>query len=362
MNRLRPVSGLLLALALSIATPCLADAKAVGDVLESPAMQVPNAERAVFTDLTRAGDRLVAVGERGLVLLSDDNGQHWRQAQVPVSVGLTAVQFVDASHGWAVGHAGVVLATTDGGENWALQLDGRRAAQLELDAARHELPAAADAEAAETRVQTAERLVEEGADKPLLALAFSDADHGLVVGAYGLALRTEDGGTTWRSVMGTIDNPMGLHLYAVARQGVAWFLAGEQGYLARSPDGQQFQQLESPYAGTLFTLASRADGALLIGGLKGHAFLLAKDADSAEALPMMAPLSFSDAICLDDGRVLLANQAGGLFVSASGALIPAARPLGKPVSGLVQAADGSLVLAGFTGLLRLPQSAVSASE
>ncbi|MDH4559911.1 YCF48-related protein [Pseudomonas sp. BN411] len=362
MNRLRPVSGLLLALALSIATPCLADAKAVGDVLESPAMQVPNAERAVFTDLARAGDRLVAVGERGLVLLSDDNGQQWRQARVPVSVGLTAVQFVDASHGWAVGHAGVVLATTDGGETWALQLDGRRAAQLELDAARSELPAAADAEAAEVRVQTAERLVQEGPDKPFLALAFSDARHGLVVGAYGLAFSTEDGGATWQSVVGRIDNPMGLHLYAVARQGTAWFLAGEQGYLARSPDGQQFQQLESPYAGTLFTLASRVDGALLIGGLKGHAFLLAKDADSAEALPMMAPLSFSDAIRLDDGRVLLANQAGGLFASTPGHFAPAAKPLGKPVSGVVQAADGSLVLAGFTGLSRLPQSAVSASE
>ncbi|MDH4581650.1 BNR domain-containing protein [Pseudomonas sp. BN415] len=362
MNRLRQVGGLLLALALPITPVCFAAGQAAGDVLESPAMRVSNPERAVFIDLARAGDRLVAVGERGLVLLSDDNGQHWRQAQVPVSVGLTAVQFVDAQQGWAVGHAGVILASRDGGDTWQLQLDGRRAAQLELDAARHEMPASADAEAAEARVQTAERMVEEGADKPFLALAFTDAQHGLVVGAYGLAFRTEDGGATWRSVVGAIDNPMGLHLYAVARQGERWFLAGEQGYLARADDGQHFLPLDTPYSGTLFTLASRADGALLIGGLKGHAFLLAPGADSAEALPVMAPVSFSDAIRLADDRVLLANQAGGLFTSVTGTIAPAAKPQGRPVSGVIQAADGSLVVAGFTGLSRLALPAVSASE
>ncbi|BAU74130.1 WD40/YVTN/BNR-like repeat-containing protein [Metapseudomonas furukawaii] len=362
MNRLRQLSGLLLALALPIAAPCLADAKAVGDVLESPAMRILNAERAVFTDLARAGERLVAAGERGLVLLSDDNGQHWRQASVPVSVGLTAVQFVDARTGWAVGHAGVVLATTDAGETWTLQLDGRRAARLELEAARRELPLATDAEAAEARVQVAERLVEEGADKPFLALDFSDARQGLVVGAYGLAFRTGDGGATWQSAVGAIDNPMGLHLYAVARQGRDWLLAGEQGYLARSRDGQRFEALQSPYEGTFFTLASRADGSLLIGGLKGHAFVLAPGADLAEALPVAAPVSFSDAVRLADGRTLLVNQAGGLFASLPGRLVPALPPTGKPLSGAVQAADGSLVLAGFTGLSRLPLPAVSPSE
>ncbi len=58
-------------------------------------------------------------GERGIVLLSDDAGVSWRQAKVPVSVSLTAVQFVDAEQGWAVGHLGVVLHTQDGGGNLA---------------------------------------------------------------------------------------------------------------------------------------------------------------------------------------------------------------------------------------------------
>ena len=47
---------------------------------------------------------------------------------------------------------------------------------------------------------------------------------------------------------------------------------------------------------------------------------------------------------------------------ASGGLPVVETPLGKPVSSVVQAADGSLVLAGFTGLTRLSPSIVTASE
>jgi len=366
----RSVLSLLLAVVLPTSavlctSVCWATNQATQDVLDSPAMRASHPERSVFIDLARAGNRLVAVGERGQVLLSDDNGQRWRQAQVPVSVGLTAVQFVDAEHGWAVGHAGVVLVTRDGGETWARQLDGHQAARLELEAAQRERTGSVDEEAAEVRVQTAERLVQEGADKPFLALAFTDANHGLVVGAYGLAFRTEDGGATWNSILGAIDNPTGLHLYAVARQGESWFLAGEQGYLARSEDGQHFRQLESPYSGTFFTLVSRDDRSLLIGGLKGHAFILDASTDLVVPLPVLMPISFSDAISLADGRALLANQAGGIFVSVPAApdrLIPALPPTGKPLSGVIQAADGNLVVAGFTGLSCLSLPTLSASE
>lgn len=336
----------------------------VGDVLSAPAKRVGQADQAVFIDLARAGERLVAVGERGLVLLSDDSGQSWRQSAVPVSVSLTAVQFVDARQGWALGHAGVILATRDGGETWQVQLSGLQAAQLELDSARRELADSADPEAGEARLQAAERLVAEGPDKPFLALAFTDAQHGLVVGAYGIALVTDDGGATWRSVVGHIDNPLGLHLYAVTRQGDDWFLAGEQGYLARSIDaGRSFQMLESPYAGTFFTLASDTDGALLAAGLKGHAFISHDRGEHFEVLPVPVPVSFSDATALQDGHVLLANQGGMLFRSTrSGALKPFGKPLGMPVSSLVQAADGSLIVAGFTGLSRLPLHDTSEAE
>ncbi|NQD56557.1 BNR domain-containing protein [Pseudomonas sp. CM25] len=366
MNTLRQLGGVLLALLLPAAPHCLAQASPqnlkAGNVLSSPATMVPSPQRAVYMALARAGSRIVAVGERGLIVCSDDNGQQWHQATVPVSVGLTAVQFADDKNGWAVGHSGVVLVTHDAGETWLLQLDGRRAAELELAAAKHDALNAVDSEASDNRLETAKRLIAEEPDKPLLALAVTDAKQVLVVGAYGLALRTEDGGTTWHSVMGQIDNPMGLHLYAVARQGDTWILAGEQGYLARSRDGQSFQQLEVSYPGSLFTLAQRRDGAMLIGGLKGHAFVLPRGSDSPEEIPPQAPVTFSDALTLRDGRVLLTNQAGGLFTSSLSAFKPVLEPLKKPVSAVIENNDGSLVFAGFTGLSRVVQPVVAVSE
>lgn len=106
----------------------------------------------------RAGDRMVAVGERGLIVVSDDRSATWRQVPSPVSVALTTVRFADALHGVAVGHGGTVLTTGDGGLNWAVRLDGRRVAQLALDAAK----VSGDA----LRLKDAQRLVTDGPDKP----------------------------------------------------------------------------------------------------------------------------------------------------------------------------------------------------
>jgi photosystem II stability/assembly factor-like uncharacterized protein len=69
---------------------------------------------------------------------------------------LQAIEFTDASHGWAAGN-GRILATTDGGSNWTPQYVGRAA---------------------------------------LYQVDFIDAAHGWAVGQ-GALLRTTDGGLTW---------------------------------------------------------------------------------------------------------------------------------------------------------------------
>ncbi|KQQ62642.1 BNR domain-containing protein [Pseudomonas sp. Leaf127] len=326
------------------------------EALQQPAVQGPQALRAVLQDVTRAGNRLVAVGERGVVLLSDDNGLHWRQATaVPVSVGLNAVQFVDARTGWAVGHAGVVLRSEDGGEHWALQLDGQRVATVELRAA--------EASADSTRIDAARRLVADGADKPWLALSFSDAGHGLIVGAYGLALATADGGRTWQSQGARLPNPGGLHLYALARQGRDLFIAGEQGLLLRSRDGgEHFQALDGPYEGSYFSLALLPDGRLLVGGLRGKLFVSRDNGDSFETLANPIPASLN-AIRVTGNQVLLANQAGLLLRSGLNdfAATPQAVSEGLPLTAVTQAADGALITVGMAGARRLTSSSTSSA-
>ena len=113
-----------------------AGAAAYVDVLDLPAKPSALARQSPLLDLAQAGKRLVAVGQRGHILYSDDDGRHWQQAGVPVSVDLTAVAFPSPEQGWAVGGDGVVLHSADGGASWQKQLDGRQInALLERSAA-----------------------------------------------------------------------------------------------------------------------------------------------------------------------------------------------------------------------------------
>lgn len=316
------------------------------NVLSQPATLSPQAEHAVLLGVTRAEERLVAVGERGVILLSDDNGKSWRQVQVPVSSTLTAVQFIDGQQGWAVGHAGVVLHSADGGESWKLQLNGHRAAEIEMKAAR------ADQTNAQ-RLQAAELLVADGADKPFLSLHFSDHQHGMVAGAYGLALRTEDGGLSWQSMMGEISNGWGAHIYAISQRGAELYLAGEQGFAARSLDGGlSFERLEPSYEGSFFAQGLLPGGQLVLAGLRGTVLLSRDRGDSFEKLHNPIPISINSALA-SDGGLLLANQAGGLLrVTEDGGVVPLSTA-GSPLADLVSAPNGQLVGVGFSGTVSL---------
>lgn len=348
------ISGLLLTIC-SVSSPAWAGN--VVDVLAQPAVHGPQALRASLLDVTRAGSRLVAVGERGVVLLSDDNGDSWRQAaNVPVCVSLTAVQFLDAHQGWAVGHAGVVLHTGDGGENWNLQLDGKRASARELQAA--------ESSGDTQRVAAAQQLVADGADKPLLALSFADVNHGVVFGAYGLAMATDDGGRTWQSWMGRLPNPRGLHIYTVARRGDDLYVAGEQGLLLRSRNGgQQFEALQGPYEGSYFASAVLPDGRFLVGGLRGNLFSSPNDGASFQALTNPIPASLNSIRVIGD-QLLLANQAGILL--HSGLHDFTAQPLpvsnGLPLTAATVAEDGALIAVGLAGARRLTISSSTTAD
>ncbi len=195
------------------------------ELFNRPAAVSPRASKSVLLSISNAGNRLVAVGEAGYVVLSDDDGRTWRQAKVPSSVALTKVYFSTESVGWAVGHGGVVLHTEDGGNTWAKQLDGLQLIQIEQKGAESEL----DSNSRVARLEEVRRLAMDGADKPLFDVYFGNDGRGYVVGAYGLAFFSPDGGKSWTSLRGRIPNPKGKHLYAIHVSGADVFVAGEQG-------------------------------------------------------------------------------------------------------------------------------------
>ena len=136
-------------------------------LIPNPALAVnsqilPLAEKSLLLDGQVLGDRIIVVGERGHILISEDHGVSWQQQEVPTRANLTSVFFVDPANGWAAGHDSVILQTSDGGRHWQQVY--------------------ADPED----------------ERPSLDLWFRDRNHGYAVGAYGLFLITEDGGKSWQ--------------------------------------------------------------------------------------------------------------------------------------------------------------------
>lgn len=86
------------------------------------------AEDAELTGVAFVNLRLGwAVGDRGVILHTDDGGASWTRQPSGVACRLRSVCFVDERNGWAVGgesipqtdrSRGVVLRTTDGGTSW----------------------------------------------------------------------------------------------------------------------------------------------------------------------------------------------------------------------------------------------------
>jgi len=194
------------------------------------------ASTAQINDLATAGQSVVAVGERGIILTSVD-GKDWKQSASPVDVLLNAVFFLDSQQGWAVGHDAAIIATADGGKTWKLQS------------------------------------FSPGLNKPLMDVVFIDAQRGFAVGAYGLFKATVDGGVTWTDFVDPVFEERQPHLNAITRlRDGALLLVGEAGLVAASEDGSSWRAVPLEYKGSLFGVAARGDHGAVVAGMRGNVY------------------------------------------------------------------------------------------
>lgn len=345
------------------------------DFVFLPALRVDEPEQMQLLDIARAGERLVAVGERGVIILSDDHGRSWRQAEVPVSTTLTAVHFPEPDSGWAVGHAGAILHSADGGDTWELQFDGREAnrqylawAQARAASLEAELAASEDAEqlgALEEALDEAQFAAEDAADAidtgpadPFLDVLFTDAKSGFAIGAYGMLYRTDNGGDDWRIAIDGIANPYRYHYYAIAQDSAGGlYLSGEAGLLYHSEDaGSTWRRVEDLYDGSLFGLIVSGERVYAYG-LRGHIFKASTaSADWAEFTNNNGT-SLYGGVRLADGQALMVGAGGlALAISENGTQQAWRHPSRASLSSAVQAANGDVWLVGMSGLMALSEA------
>jgi len=317
---------------------------------ESGASQVPAAEasapmkprasevlaltsKGLILDVINTGKHLVAVGDRGAVIVSN-NGADWAQVQTPVRSPLTAVAFADEMNGWAVGHDAVILATKDGGKTWAMQ---NFAPELE---------------------------------KPFLDVIALDTNNVLAFGAYGLLFKTTDGGTTWEELDAPAIRADELHFNGATKLNNGSVLAvGEQGMLGVSTDGGvSWTKTTSPYDGSYYGAVPFGDSGAVVFGLRGNAY---KTSDVVAGpwtqIQTETVASFFGGTALPDGGVALVGLAGAVVkldpsdkatklrvkVRGTDAL---GRELDKDVTGSFSAATafaGGLLVVGEQGVQSL---------
>lgn len=277
------------------------------------------AAKSLLLDIARVGDRLVAVGERGHIVLSSDEGVSWQQVVTPTRAMLTGVSFADAQNGWAVGHDGVVLHSADGGQSWA-----RRDQRQDLETV-------------------------------FLDVLFINPQHGFIVGAYGKFLETADGGATWSERRVCEDE---LHFNRISSDGENHlFIAGESGLLLRSQDlGQTWQRLATPYEGSFYGVRPLSDGVLIAYGLRGHIFVSTDGGETWHERETDVKVLLMACTRLRDGVAVLAGQGGNFYISRdAGRTFHHWKPddFGTSVADLAVTKDGALVTVGEAGAVRL---------
>jgi len=283
------------------------------------AEHVPLVARSLMLDVIRSGDRIVAAGERGHIILSDDEGQTWRQAHtVPTRSTLTTL-FALGERLWAAGHDSVILTSGDGGENWTQQY---------FDP---------------------ERL------QPIMDIYFRDQDNGLAVGAYGLMLITADGGQNWQDHAVNAEDDAHLNSI-IGLPGNVLLIAGEGGFSYRSLDGgETWENMNLEYQGSMFGAVTAGGSCVLFFGLRGNVIRTCDSGVTWEQLDSGTQATLLGA-AEQDRKVLLAGNGGALveYDEVGGGFISHEHPSGVDFAAVLGLGKGRFLLAGEDGVYFYP--------
>jgi len=314
--------------------PRAAQPPAFVDPLDAAAEPVVSPGTRPMTAVASAGTRLVGVGQRGVIVVSDDHGHRWRQVPSPIQSDLTAVVFPTPSEGWAVGHDGVILHTSNGGLSWRKQLDGRLSNDRFVAYYRAAV-ARGDTSAAPYQKQE-ENNAKAGASLPYLDVWFDDAQHGYAVGSFGSLAVTSDGGKTWLPGLEHIDNPDFLNLNAIRGIGGDVYIAGERGTVFRlDRTSGKFTRLQSGYTGSFFGIVGN-EKRIFAFGLRGTVYQSADQGTTWQKADTGTDSTLNGATVLGDGRIVICGSRAMLLVA-------------DPVTGAFQrlSADTPMLFAGI---------------
>lgn len=234
--------------------------------------------RRAFLDVTMAGERQVAVGQDGVIIWRDGNGE-WTEVEPITEERLLGVSLNRGGFGVAVGTFGTMIKTDDGGESWAdvdfditQVTDGGYQAHINDVSVTDEGMALAVGEFGLVLRSTGDardwEVVRRG-ESSLFSIQMRADGTGYAVGQEGTVARSTDGGETWTDLSTGVDaNLLGVH----ADDSGQIVAPGMRHMIYSNDDGETWQQVtagdvnENWYMGA--TVAG--DGSVLAVGHTGR--------------------------------------------------------------------------------------------
>lgn len=304
----------LLAIGLIATTSVVAASTDMAGVTAAPIKH----NRVVLLDVTLAGKRIIAVGERGVIMSSDDNGKTWTPSRAPVTRTLTAVTFFDDKVGVAVGHGGSVIRTEDAGKTWV---------QIKIP--------------------------EIGFDS-VLGITKLDGKEVVAYGAFGMYIRSDDAGKTWTRphILSKVES-FDRHIYKVIKAPQALVLVAENGSLGRSTDnGVTYEPIASEYPGSYFGGVTAKDGSVVIFGMRGTVYRSTDSGTKWTKIPVETKTGFNNGVLLSDGMVVLVGNTGLVAVSRDNGLTfkLSKTKTGRGLSQLTEIGKNEFIWAGEGGV------------
>ena len=204
---------------------------------------VPQAETDLaMLSVSRRGTHTVAVGQSGLVMVEESPGQ-WKKYSAGPDARLLGVSVNSSGVAIAVGQFGTVLKSADGGHTWS------------------------DAKPDWNAMASADTF---GTGEPTMyAVNVDDNNVVTIAGEYGVIMRSNDGGTTWSPIRKTDPNAATIFAMSIAKAGEGRsFAVGQAGEVLTSDDGgATWERHPANTQQNFLGVASTKDGNVVVTGM-----------------------------------------------------------------------------------------------
>jgi photosystem II stability/assembly factor-like uncharacterized protein len=293
------------------------------------------------------------VGHPGVVLRTNDHGAHYTAIKVPTTDALFSIDINQAGQGAIVGRSGLVLVTSDGGNTWTktnalsdVENEDDRPHLFSVDVLENGTIVAVGSFATIVRStdlgQTWQRATvnvnlpqdsrsrgrqheEEEEDinagfeeeARLTSVSFGDDKVGYAVGEFGMVLRSDDGGASFKRQRSATDTLL-FSVHAVSAKHVV--ASGSDGTIVETTNGQTWKRVTSGTTNHLFGIWASADTCIAVGA--DGAVVVRKGSAPFQVIPTHVHTWLSS-VALHDGthgtvtgglgHLLLTKDAGSTF-------------------------------------------------